>query len=64
MQSNGEVSERFKELVLKTSDSERNRGFESHPLRQRIIHGAEHFQLFPLWMKKCGSDRVGKGLPC
>ena len=29
----GEVSEWFKELVLKTSDSERNRGFESHPLR-------------------------------
>ena len=29
----GEVSERFKELVLKTSDSERDRGFESHPLR-------------------------------
>ena len=37
MQSNGEVSERFKELVLKTSDSERNRGFESHPLRQMIM---------------------------
>ena len=52
MQSNGEVSERFKELVLKTSDSERNRGFESHPLRQRIIHGAEHLQLFLLWMIK------------
>ena len=31
----GEVSEWFKELVLKTSDSERGRGFESHPLRQR-----------------------------
>ena len=31
----GEVSEWFKELVLKTSDSERDRGFESHPLRQR-----------------------------
>ena len=30
----GEVSERFKELVLKTSDSARGRGFESHPLRQ------------------------------
>ena len=30
---NGEVSEWFKELVLKTSDSERDRGFESHPLR-------------------------------
>ena len=32
--TNGEVSEWFKELVLKTSDSERGRGFESHPLRQ------------------------------
>ena len=29
----GEVSERFMELVLKTSDPERDRGFESHPLR-------------------------------
>ena len=29
----GEVSERFKELVLKTSDTERYRGFESHLLR-------------------------------
>ena len=28
------MSERFKELVLKTSDSERGRGFESHLLRQ------------------------------
>ena len=32
----GEVSEWFKELVLKTSDSERDRGFESHPLRHSI----------------------------
>ena len=31
----GEVSEWFKELVLKTSDFERGRGFESHPLRQK-----------------------------
>ena len=30
----GEVSERFKEPVLKTGDAERHRGFESHPLRQ------------------------------
>ena len=30
----GEVSEWFKELVLKTSDTARYRGFESHPLRQ------------------------------
>ena len=31
----GEVSEWFKELVLKTSDSARGRGFESHPLRHK-----------------------------
>jgi hypothetical protein len=30
----GGVSERFMELVLKTSDPARDRGFESHPLRQ------------------------------
>ena len=33
----GEVSEWFKEPVLKTGDPERDRGFESHPLRQLII---------------------------
>ena len=38
----GEVSEWFKELVLKTSDPERDRGFESHPLRQKISFGALH----------------------
>ena len=32
----GEVSEWFKELVLKTSDVARHRGFESPALRQRI----------------------------
>ena len=32
----GGVSERFKELVLKTSDSARGRGFESHPLRHYL----------------------------
>ncbi len=31
--SRGEVSEWFKEPVLKTGDSARGRGFESHPLR-------------------------------
>ena len=35
--NDGEVSERFKELVLKTSDSERGRGFESHPLRHQKL---------------------------
>ena len=33
MKTYGEVSEWFKELVLKTSDTERYRGFESHLLR-------------------------------
>jgi hypothetical protein len=33
----GEVSEWFKEPVLKTGDSERNRGFESHSLRHLFI---------------------------
>ena len=32
----GEVSEWFKEPVLKTGDSERDRGFESHLLRYNI----------------------------
>ena len=32
----GEVSEWFKEPVLKTGDSERDRGFESHLLRWKI----------------------------
>ena len=36
----GEVSEWFKELVLKTSDSERDRGFESHLLRFKGITAA------------------------
>ena len=36
-ETHGEMSEWFKELVLKTSDSERNRGFESHSLRQLNI---------------------------
>ena len=33
---NGEVSEWFKEPVLKTGDPARDRGFESHPLRHKI----------------------------
>ena len=33
----GEMSERFKELVLKTSDTERYQGFESLSLRQLHI---------------------------
>ena len=37
----GEVSEWFKEPVLKTGDSARGRGFESHPLRHQIIVSGE-----------------------
>ena len=32
--AHGEMSERFKELVLKTSDRATDRGFESHSLPQ------------------------------
>ncbi len=34
----GEVSEWFKELVLKTSDPARDQGFESLPLRQNFTN--------------------------
>ena len=33
----GEMSEWFKEPVLKTGDSERDRGFESHSLRHGVV---------------------------
>ena len=41
----GEMSERFKELVLKTSDSAMSRGFESHSLRH--LSNAVDFILLP-----------------
>ena len=34
----GEMPERLKGLVFKTSDSERNRGFESHSLRYELFN--------------------------
>ena len=51
---NGEVSEWFKELVLKTSDSERGRGFESHLLRlenKRIRNRFSTLEKYPSWPK-------------
>ena len=36
-QLHGEMSEWFKELVLKTSDPARDRGFESHSLRHIFV---------------------------
>ena len=43
----GELSEWFKELVLKTSDSERNRGFESHTLRlEYLVHSCSFHMIY------------------
>ena len=39
----GEVAERFKALVLKTSDTAMYRGFESHPLRHTDRFAARNF---------------------
>ncbi len=51
----GEVSEWFKEPVLKTGDSERGRGFESHLLRLAKCHKIELFLHsageVPKWLK-------------
>ena len=50
------MSERFKELVLKTSDSEMDRGFESHPLR--------HFaQIAQSVEQRTENPRVGGSIP-
>ena len=35
MDADGEMSERFKEPVLKTGDAATHRGFESHSLRHK-----------------------------
>ena len=51
----GEMSERFKELVLKTSDTAMCRGFESHSLR--------HFLSFISAQPTCGSTQVAEGAP-
>ena len=60
----GEVSEWFKELVLKTSDSARNRGFESHPLRQLNTFGTERFSMtFPPLDHKMRKYPSGEGAP-
>ena len=43
----GQVSEWFKELVLKTSDTATYRGFESHPVRH--IFYIYRFADLPKW---------------
>ena len=55
----GEMAERLKALVLKTSDVERHRGFESLSLRQLLPE--------PLLLVKTAYADVPKwlkGLPC
>ena len=54
MRPNGQVSEWFKEPVLKTGDTATYRGFESHPVRP-AFGGGKNF---------CGFTQVVKGLPC
>ena len=48
----GEVSEWFKELVLKTSDAATHRGFESHPFRQLPKRAVAHATALFEWLAK------------
>ena len=56
--ADGEMSERFKEPVLKTGDAATHRGFESHSLRHNKISALEMrsrgaFLCVPLDRKNC-----------
>ena len=71
MHKYGEVSEWFKELVLKTSDTARYRGFESHPLRHEtkvsLIQGTLFLRFNPAnWQNRynCCSLRKQPILRC
>ena len=61
--SQGEVSEGFKELVLKTSDTARYRGFESHLLRQFFESGGRTRKNRKQFISGEIPKRP-KGLPC
>ena len=56
-QSFGEMSERFKEPVLKTGDAAMRRGFESHSLRHS-------FRILPRIYRLAEVPKWPKGLPC
>ena len=58
MNAHGELSEWIKELVLKTSDSERNLGFESLTLRQKgnPPNGVDFLFLLELGIRKDGTS--------
>ena len=53
----GEVSERFKEPVLKTGDTARYRGFESHLLRQK---GKARLKLTFPYIKNISAGEIPK----
>ena len=55
----GEMSEWFKEPVLKTGDSARSRGFESHSLRHISFYDAAAMQKYPSGRR--GSPAKGVG---
>ena len=61
----GEMSERFKEPVLKTGDGATHRGFESHSLRHNTAHcvcsGLYFFDLVLAGGGDCGQDVRGQG---
>ncbi len=57
--THGELSERFKEPVLKTGDGETHREFESHTLRQKMpnpVWGWVFFNGEEIRKVKCGAD--------
>ena len=58
----GEMSERFKELVLKTSDSAMSRGFESHSLRHTFPDMVWQFDLEWYPRGRRGSPAKGVGV--
>ena len=59
----GEVSEWFKEPVLKTGDSERGRGFESHLLRLSVDVLYLHHNLIKKIISAWRSTQVAEGAP-
>ena len=70
----GEMSERFKEPVLKTGDGATHRGFESHSLRHNTAHCVCSGLYFLTWclqegdtvdkINDSGLARSGKFVPC
>ena len=58
----GEMSERFKEPVLKTGDGATHRGFESHSLRHNTAHCVcSGLYFFDLVLAGGGEDVRGQG---